>query len=142
MLLTGLYTHQTGVLITGAGRLDPRFPTWGRLLRELGYQTVYYGKWHLNPDPDAPLSQYGFSGGTYPSPNGAPGQGTLGDGSIAGQFVEWLGGRSGPEPWATTVSFVNPHDIAWWHRFTERIPAESEPPPRAAAGGRAIPPES
>jgi arylsulfatase A-like enzyme len=133
VLLTGLYTHQTGVLITGAGKLDPRFPTWGRLLRELGYETVYYGKWHLNPDPSAPLSEYGFSGGTYPSPNGSPGQGTLVDSSIAGQFIDWFQGHSGPEPWATTVSFVNPHDIAWWHRFTERIPAESEPPPRAVS---------
>ncbi|HEV3047822.1 MAG TPA: sulfatase-like hydrolase/transferase [Solirubrobacteraceae bacterium] len=133
VLLTGLYTHQTGVLITGAGHLDPRFPTWGRLLRELGYETVYYGKWHLNPDPNASLSQYGFAGGTYPSPNGSPGQGTLVDGSIAAQFVDWLDGRGEAEPWATTVSFVNPHDIAWWHRFTERIPAESSPPPRAVS---------
>ncbi len=31
------------------------------------------------------------------------------------------------------MSFVNPHDIAWWHRFTEQIPAESAPPALATA---------
>ena len=128
VLLTGLYTHQTGVMITGAGRLDPRFPTWGKLLRKMGYETAYYGKWHLNPNPDAPLAQYGFSGGTYPSPNGAPGQGTLVDPFICDEFIEWFAGSGGDTPWATTVSFVNPHDIAWWHRFTEQIEAEADPP--------------
>jgi len=128
VLLTGLYAHQTGVMITGAGWLDPRFPTWGTLLRKMGYETAYYGKWHLNPNPDASLTQYGFSGGTYPSPNGAPGQGTLIDPAITGQFIDWFDGHAGKAPWATTVSFVNPHDIAWWHRYTERIEAEVDPP--------------
>ena len=133
VLLTGLYTHQTGVMVTGSGWLNPRFPTWGTLLRKLGYQTAYYGKWHLNPNPNAPLEQYGFAGGTYPSPNGSPGQGTRLDPSIADQFVEWFEGHSEGRPWATTVSFVNPHDIAWWHHFTEAIEAEAHPPARAVA---------
>jgi Sulfatase len=133
VLLTGLYTHQTGVMITGSGWLDPRFPTWGTLLRKMGYQTAYYGKWHLTPNPNELLEQYGFAGGTYPSPNGSPGQGTSKDPEIAAQFSEWLEGQAGHEPWATTVSFVNPHDIAWWHRFTERIASEAAPPAHALA---------
>jgi arylsulfatase A-like enzyme len=133
VLLTGLYTHQTGVMITGSGWLDPRFPTWGRLLRHIGYETAFYGKWHLNPNLDASLEQYGFSGGTYPSPNGSPGQGTRVDPSIVDQFIEWFEAHGGKSPWATTVSLVNPHDIAWWHRFTERIEAEANPPQRAYA---------
>jgi len=133
VLLTGLYTHQTGVMITGSGWLDPRFPTWGTLLRRMGYETAYYGKWHLNPNEFAPLREYGFSGGTYPSPNGSPGQGYRRDPVIADQFIEWFNGRASRTPWATTVSFVNPHDIAWWHRFTERIEAEAAPPARASA---------
>jgi arylsulfatase A-like enzyme len=133
VLLTGLYAHQTGVMVTGASWLDPRFPTWGKMLREVGYETAYYGKWHLNPNPRASLAQYGFSGGTYPSPNGGPGQGYNKDPKIASQFVEWLKGHSGEEPWATTVSFVNPHDLAWWYRFTERIAAEAYPAQHAEA---------
>ncbi len=132
-LVTGLYSHQTGCLITGDSHLDPGFPTWGTLLRELGYSTWWWGKWHLNPNPNASLEQYGFSGGTYPSPNGSPGQGTAVDPSIASQFTEWLSLEGGTQPWCATVSFVNPHDIAWWYRFTEAIPAESSPPALADA---------
>jgi arylsulfatase A-like enzyme len=130
-LLTGLYSHQTGCLITGNSRLDPGFPTWGTLLRELDYQTNWWGKWHLNPNPSVSLEQYGFGGGTYPSPNGSPGQGTEMDGTIAAQFAEWFREEGGAEPWCTTVSFVNPHDVAWWYRFTSQIPQESSPPPLA-----------
>ncbi|HEY3758875.1 MAG TPA: sulfatase-like hydrolase/transferase [Solirubrobacteraceae bacterium] len=131
-LVTGLYSHQTGCLITGNSLLDPGFPTWGTLLRERGYQTSWWGKWHLNPDPNASLEQYGFSGGTYPSPNGAPGQGTMVDPEIAAQFAEWFHAAGGDGPWCTTVSFVNPHDIAWWYRFTAKVPQESSPPALAS----------
>jgi arylsulfatase A-like enzyme len=132
-LVTGLYSQQTGCLITGDSRLDPGFPTWGTLLRELGYHTTWWGKWHLNPNPDASLEPYGFSGGTYPSPNGSPGQGTEVDPAITAQFAEWLREEGGTEPWCATVSFVNPHDIAWWYRFTSQVPAESSPPGLAEA---------
>lgn len=133
VLLTGLHTHQTGVMITGGSWLDPRFPTWGKLLRGMGYTTAYYGKWHLNPNPRAPMEQYGFDGGTYPSPNGGPGQGTRVDPSIATQFIDWLGSSGGDAPWCTTVSFVNPHDLAWWWRHTSEIAAESSPPSRTSS---------
>jgi arylsulfatase A-like enzyme len=127
-LLTGLYSHQTGCMITGRSRLSTGFPTWGTLLRELDYETTWWGKWHLNPDARASLQPYGFSGGTYPSPNGAPGQGTEVDPTIVDQFEDWFDQESGNGPWCTTVSLVNPHDVAWWYRFTSEIPLESEPP--------------
>jgi arylsulfatase A-like enzyme len=128
VLLTGLYTHQTGVMITGDSWLDPRFATWGTLLRQMGYSTAYYGKWHLHPNSYASLEQYGFDGGTYPSPNGSPGQGTQVDPYIARQITEWLKANGGQEPWCATASFVNPHDIAWWWRYTSSIAAEASPP--------------
>jgi arylsulfatase A-like enzyme len=136
-LLTGLYTHQTGCLITGGSTLDPGFPTWGSMLREQGYQTYWYGKWHLTrhdghwtPGPGlAALERYGFSGGTYPSPDGGPGQGGRKDPKIATQFERWLAASGGDGPWCTTVSFVNPHDIAWWYAYTQRVPGEADPPP-------------
>jgi arylsulfatase A-like enzyme len=127
-LLTGLYSHQTGCMITGRSKLNPGFPTWGGLLRELGYETTWWGKWHLNPHANASLRPYGFAGGTYPSPNGAPGQGSEMDPSIVNQFVVWFEEEGGAQPWCTTVSLVNPHDVAWWYRFTNEIPQESSPP--------------
>jgi arylsulfatase A-like enzyme len=136
-LLTGLYTHQTGCMITGGSTLDPGFPTWGTMLREHGYGTWWFGKWHLThgdnrwrlPLDAGSLEPYGFSGGTYPSPDGGPGQGWRVDPHVADQFERWFAENGdSPEPWCTTVSFVNPHDIAWWHKWSERVPAERSAP--------------
>jgi arylsulfatase A-like enzyme len=137
-LLTGLYTHQTGCMITGGSTLDPGFPTWGTMLREQGYKTYWYGKWHLThgdnlweaQEDAGALEPYGFAGGTYPSPDGAPGQGWRVDPYILSQFEKWFArstspARSGAKPWCTTVSFVNPHDIAWWYRWSDRFAAEA-----------------
>ncbi|BDY32839.1 sulfatase-like hydrolase/transferase [Mycolicibacterium mageritense] len=121
VLTTGLYSHQTGCLFTGEGptesTLAARFPTWGTMLRDAGYRTWWWGKWHLghaaDNTPDG-LEAHGFSGGTYPSPNGAPNQGLQQDPSIVDQFDEWFDAHAGDGPWCTTVSLVNPHDICWW----------------------------
>jgi arylsulfatase A-like enzyme len=143
-LLTGLYTHQTGCMITGGSTLDPEFPTWGTMLREHGYHTRWYGKWHLTHRDqkwgpavgERALERYGFSGGTFPSPDGAPGQGWRVDPRIAGQFADWFNHEGAAEPWCTTVSFVNPHDIAWWYAWSRRVPAEAT----AARTVRRLPP--
>jgi arylsulfatase A-like enzyme len=137
-LLTGLYTHQTGCMITGGSTLDPGFPTWGKLLREQGYESWWFGKWHLTHGDNhwsviqnaGALEPYGFSGGTFPSPDGGPGQGWRIDPQVSDQFEEWFAEEGGREPWCTTVSFVNPHDIAWWWRWSEKIPAEARAPAR------------
>jgi arylsulfatase A-like enzyme len=139
-LLTGLYTHQTGCMITGGSTLDPGFPTWGTMLREHGYRTRWLGKWHLTHGDnhwnslagERGLERYGFAGGVYPSPDGAPGQGWRVDPLIAAKFAEWFAQDAGPEPWCTTVSFVNPHDIAWWYKWSDRVPAEFSAPERVA----------
>jgi arylsulfatase A-like enzyme len=134
-LLTGLHTHQTGCMITGGSTLDPGFPTWGTMLREQGYRTHWYGKWHLTHGDNlwdsyenaGALEPYGFGGGTFPSPDGAPGQGWRVDPHIVTQFEDWFARAPKRDPWCTTVSFVNPHDIAWWYHWSERFAAEAEP---------------
>jgi arylsulfatase A-like enzyme len=131
VLTTGLYSHQTGCLFTGDGptesSLAPRFPTWGTMLRDQGYQTWWWGKWHLGQSGDATpdgLEAHGFSGGTFPSPNGAPNQGLQKDAGIVDQFCNWFDDHAGAGPWCTTVSLVNPHDINWWpkHPLPEGVP--------------------
>jgi arylsulfatase A-like enzyme len=121
VMTTGLYSHQTGCLFTGEGpsesSLAPQFPTWGTMLRQQGYRTWWWGKWHLGHSGDATaegLDAHGFSGGTYPSPNGAPNQGLHQDPGIVDQFTGWFDDHAGNGPWCTTVSLVNPHDICWW----------------------------
>jgi arylsulfatase A-like enzyme len=48
---------------------------------------------------------------------------------IRQQFRDWIGARAaGGKPWATTVSFVNPHDIAWYPRSTRQVEGQSDPP--------------
>jgi arylsulfatase A-like enzyme len=135
-LLTGLYTHQTGCMITGGSTLDPGFPTWGTMLREHGYRTRWLGKWHLThhdnkwtaANGSRSLERYGFAGGVYPSPDGAPGQGSRVDPQIAAKFAGWFAEEGGGAPWCTTVSFVNPHDIAWWYVWSDRVAAEASAP--------------
>ncbi len=134
-LLTGLHSHQTGCMITGGSTLDPGFPTWGTMLREHGYRTYWYGKWHLTHGDNlwdsyedaGALEPYGFAGGTFPSPDGAPGQGWRVDPHIVTQFEKWFAGAPQHEPWCTTVSLVNPHDIAWWYHWSQRFASEAEP---------------
>ena len=142
--LTGLYTHQTGCMITGGSTLDPGFPTYGTMLREHGYHTRWFGKWHVThrdnhwtpAEGEEALERYGFAGGVYPSPDGGPGQGWHRDPTIAKHFREWFAEEGSREPWCTTVSFVNPHDIAWWYVWSDRVPAETT----AARTVRRLPP--
>ncbi len=140
-LLTGLYSHQTGCLVTDGSTLTPMFPTWGTMLREHGYATAWFGKWHLTSHDNkwtaarnhGALEPYGFSGGTYPSPDGGPGQGWRVDPRIATQFKAWYAKAPANRPWCTTVSFVNPHDIAWWYRWSAHAAPEASAPSRVHA---------
>lgn len=128
-LVTGLYTHQTWCMVTGQSELNPGFPTWGAMLRDSGYQTNWFGKWHLAEDSCPDLEVYGFGGSACPDPHGAPGQGEARDPTIAAQFTTWMNSTQvGSVPWCTTVSFVNPHDIMWYPRFTEALPDQANPP--------------
>ena len=149
-LVTGLYSHQTGFVLTQGGNvddlsggddaatpaadapppyppLDPRFPTWGTLLRDQGYETYWYGKWHVN-DASCDIEQYGF-GGPCPAPNGGPGEGTAEDPNIADLAIDWLQDQGDRGPWCTTVSFINPHDIQWYPRQTRQVEGQNNPMP-------------
>ena len=135
-LLTGLYSHQTGCMITGRSKLSPGFPTWGTLLRDTGLRDDVVGE--VAPEPareGVATSPMASPEGPIPHPTAAPGQGTEVDPTIVDQFEDWFDQQAGSEPWCTTVSLVNPHDVAWWYRFTSEIP----PGERTAAVGQPDP---
>jgi arylsulfatase A-like enzyme len=132
--VTGLYPHQQWCLQTRKGSndgaaglqapaLDPGFPTYGKLLREVGYRTPWVGKWHLSDEDGEPatyLADYGFEGLTLPDPIGTNGEGLVVDPDIASQASTWLTGQhSASDPFCLTVSFVNPHDKEFFWGGTE-----------------------
>ena len=47
------------IIPASATRLDTSLPTLGKLVKQKGYSTAHFGKWHLGPEPHSPL-QHGF----------------------------------------------------------------------------------
>lgn len=112
-MLTGLEPHRTGVVTnvdaSSLGKpLSPSLPNAGSVFRSAGYDTGYFGKWHLGGDREG-LTRFGF--GTY-----ARGRG---DEDVARQAAEWIRGRR--EPWLAWVSFINPHDIYGFLRLRDKV---------------------
>ena len=113
--------------------LDPAIPTLGHMLREAGFYTAYKGKWHLHELPKDPaweiaplrsdaLEPYGYSDYGWGPELIDTQDGWKYDGRIARDAVEWLTNKATTldQPWALTVSFVNPHDIMFFDATGEQ----------------------
>jgi arylsulfatase A-like enzyme len=62
-LLTGCYPGRTRVFGAHPPRargLDPKFATLGEVLRDQGYKTAIFGKWHLGDQPETRPPARGF----------------------------------------------------------------------------------
>jgi arylsulfatase A-like enzyme len=143
VMITGLYSQQNWLISTILASpnpspiarlqpvLNPAFPTYGKLLRKMGYHTPYFGKWHVSIPVAAPngtgLERYGFDYNTYPDPTGYNLQGTFGeepdfhnDAYTASQAVNYLQSYTAKDsPFCLTVSLVNPHDREFFPAGTE-----------------------
>lgn len=138
---TGMYVPQNGIfgnfLQSWQFSLDPRIPTLGDLMRDQGYTTAYFGKWHLSaggvsvaegPGDNATgnyLGPYGFDY-SQQSPSLEPAgynDGVYNDPIWTRQGIDWLRDHGGQErPWMLVVSLLNPHDIAYFPRgFTADV---------------------
>ena len=135
-LLTGLYTHQTGCMITGGSTLDPAFRLGGRCCANTAMTRAGTAsgisptgttsgpphggraRWSATASPAAPT----------PRPTGRPARAGASIPASPASSQQWLATAGESEPWCTTVSFVNPHDIAWWYKWTDRVPAEASAP--------------
>ena len=156
--LTGRFTPRHGVVRHFRGKqsnlqrgmplwLDPNQPLLPRLLREAGYATAHFGKWHLcsSDDPESPLpSQYGFldhrvvvddGDGLQRMPPGTKGW-SVWDGARPGpRWAEWKA-RSNELIIDETIRFVEqnkdrPFFIDSWffdpHAKLETTPQQMEP---------------
>lgn len=104
--------------------LDPDgTPTIGDWFKAIGYNTHYFGKWHVSEveEGGAYLTPYGFNDWdkSYPEPHGgqATNLGVNRDIQFADLVEEFLtergADRSG-EPWFAVGSLVDPHDCSAW----------------------------
>jgi len=108
--------------------LRPDRPNMGSMMKHLGYQTAFFGKWEMDtqifdPKPTVNYSEalqpYGFD--IYQPDGdkvGTPDQGYHTDYYTAAEGVRWLRGHAhqtgdNRKPFFMVVSFVNPHDIMY-----------------------------
>jgi arylsulfatase len=134
--MTGRYPHQVGVNQIGH-ILDPEEPNIARTFAESGYETVYFGKWHLG---SVPLEKYGFQVVDYRTdgvdfvyahshhPNFWSGR----DAVTTAKAVNYLEDhRDKTKPFFMTVSWYMPHPNApengpfeLIEHFADRFPLE------------------
>ena len=132
-LLTGQYPTVHGVSQTtgffkdssdpGFIFLDPEgIPTAGDWLQAAGYETYYYGKWHVSEACDD-LSPWGFPFAKWdgPEPHGSDvaNLGVYRDREFANNTIDFLntkGQDNGDDstPWFAVTSYLAPHDVSGW----------------------------
>ncbi|WP_338847877.1 sulfatase-like hydrolase/transferase [Massilia sp. W12] len=129
VIFTGLYTQQTWMVGNAEMKqpdMDPAFPTFGTALKELGYATNYFGKWHLSTEPSGKLGldAYGFENFALGEEfHGDANQGGEKDPIIAKAAADFLQVKQS-QPFLAVISFINPHDIMYFP--DGMIPAQSE----------------
>lgn len=113
-LVTGLLPHQTGVHALadwGPFDLDPDSHSVGRVLREAGYRTGWFGRWDLGTDNAEPLGW-----GTHDldvndlDVTGSPGRdGAVRDEETLADAISFLREGGDESPFFLTASFNLPH---------------------------------
>ena len=140
VIYSGQHTQHTRMFVNPNVPPHPELPrtmpTMGSMFSELGYYTVYKGKWHLShlndgidfdqqrfPVTSDALAPWGFNEYTYDGDHhGLAWDGFMHDGAIAADAANWLLGRSGRKPglskddppWLLSVNFINPHDVMFF----------------------------
>ena len=123
-MFSGRYPHETGVQTNSAEAFRPgRFACMGTIFRSAGYDTGFFGKWHMPFRANRP-ADHGFAA-RVDSP-------ALYSGAAAAAFI----GKRRSGPFLAAASFVNPHNICEWSRGQElpggpigQAPAPDECPP-------------
>lgn len=117
-VLTGQYGHLNGVM-TNLEALHPASITFPRLLQRAGYQTAFFGKWHLKTAPEG-FDRYEILASPTPYYNASLISGvdtvrytgyTLD--VVTSRALRWLGkDRKAAAPFLLMLHFNAPH--RWW----------------------------
>jgi len=176
-IYTGQYGTKTGVTQTdglfknGDSSNFPwleadGIPTLGSWMREAGYTTHYFGKWHVSNPPGHSLKRYGFDNWeeSYPEPHGAQPNnlGVYRDvgfkdsvctfirrkglalnydrvyASMSAENPDTQGPPKTPQPWFAVASFTNPHDIATYPGVIAQALPPLHPKTITLPGGKEI----
>ena len=117
-MITGQYPHRTGVVNNAAEPIDPdQFSFLGKLFQDAGYETAYFGKWHVAFDKDR-KDVHGFDVFMEKEARLDP--------EPAARFLR----KNHERPFLAVASFLGPHEICQWAR-KEKLPGEQlgDPPP-------------
>jgi arylsulfatase A-like enzyme len=125
--LTGKYTHTNGVMNNHTPFPENNI-THATLLRDAGYQTAYFGKWHMGDQKARPGFQYVASfinQGIYQNCpfeiNGTvtPTQGWVDD--VSTDFaIDWIK-RNSTNPFSMVLGFKSPHNKRGGDNLPERL---------------------
>lgn len=139
-LLTGLHPHQTGIGVLTrpdlphgySGNLDPAVPVIAETLRDAGWATGLFGKWHLSADVNTPSASWPTRKGfdtffgtlagcsSYFDPQTltrqeAPAHDAAADpafyytDAIAAEAVAWIAALPSTQPFFAYAAFTAPH---------------------------------
>jgi len=120
-MFTGHYLHETGIQTNSKEKIDPdKFVCMGRIFKEAGYDTGFFGKWHM-PFREANKNEHGFD--TYIGKEGRY------SGVPASEFIR----KDRERPFLAVASYLNPHNICEWSRG-QKLPGGpiGEPPAPSA----------
>lgn len=138
-IITGLYPHTTRIEgnkeLAVAGNPNQKNNQWtgadfksmGTYFKEAGYETAYFGKWHLNYNPKD-TNAHGFETSEFTTETGKD--------ALLPQAVKNFLQQKHEKPLLLFVSILNPHNICEYARFQNlpdgpigNLPGVQELPP-------------
>ena len=110
-MFTGRYPHETGAQTNSAPKLNPaEFVFMGTIFKDSGYETAYFGKWHIALDSKK-KEVHGFETLREKDAKHNP--------AGVAEFIR----KKYDRPFLAVASFLGPHEICQWAR-KENIPGK------------------